>query len=186
MKSLLLVVWAVGASAAAQTVEPSPASVPASVAPATSGLGVSPDESGARNPFPSEGPQFDTFRDVANDLRCPTCTGLSILDSEAAFSVQIRDLVKEQVAAGKGKREILDFFTERYGPWILRAPPTKGFNALAWALPLGLLILGPPLIWFFVWRKRKFVSTMGVRSNTDILTEMNAELARLRQKMGTK
>ncbi len=144
-----------------------------------------PDASAARNPFPSEGPLFDTFRDTAYELRCPTCTGLSVLDSDAAFSVQIRDLVKEQVQAGKSKSEILNFFTDRYGAWILRAPPARGVNALAWALPLGLLFLGPPLVWFFVWRKRKVVGTIGMRAGDEILAEMNTELALLRAKMGT-
>lgn len=64
------------------------------------------------------------YQDVASDLRCPTCTGLSVLDSEAAFSIQIKNEVKEQLVAGKHKDEILKFFTDRYGPWILRAPPT--------------------------------------------------------------
>jgi cytochrome c-type biogenesis protein CcmH/NrfF len=163
--------------AQAQTVTPSPV-------PALPPGAVGADSSAARNPFPTEGDKFDTFRDVAGELRCPTCTGLSVLDSDAAFSIQIRDLVKEQVSAGKNKAEILNYFTERYGPWILRAPPAKGVNALAWALPLGLLVLGPLFVWFFVWRKRKVISTMGVRSSDDILKEMHDELARLRGKMG--
>ena len=27
----------------------------------------------------------DVFKDVAADLRCPTCTGISVLDSDAPF-----------------------------------------------------------------------------------------------------
>ena len=143
-----------------------------------------PDASAARNPFPGEGPLYDTFRDTAYELRCPTCTGLSVLDSDATFSVQIRDIVKEQVRAGKSKSDILQFFTERYGPWILREPPAKGFNAIAWGLPLALLLVGPPSVWFFVWRKRKVVSTMGVRSSDEILVEMTARLKELRAGFG--
>lgn len=187
MRILILAAILVAPLAAAQQSAPSGAvagkgsEMPAVPVPGNAGLS---DTSGARNPFPNEGQLFDTFRDVANELRCPTCTGLSVLDSDAAFSTQIRDIVKEQVAAGKSKPEILKYFTERYGPWILRMPPTAGFNALAWALPLGLLLLGPPLVWFFVWRKRKVVSTMGVRGAEDIVAEMNTQLMALRAKLG--
>lgn len=138
------------------------------------------DKESRRHEWPSEGTNGEAFRDVAKELRCPTCTGLSVLESDAAFSVQIKDLVKEQVAAGKSKDEILQYFTARFGPWILRSPPVAGFNIFAWAVPLGMLLLGPPLIWFFVWRKRSVVSTVGVRPDADIVKEMHDSLARVR------
>lgn len=121
------------------------------------------------------------FLDTANELRCPTCTGLSVLESDASFSVQIKDIVKEQVKAGKNKDEILKYFEERYGPWILRSPPSKGFNVLAWALPISMLVLGPLIIWASVWRRRKVISTHGVRSSDEIVKEMEAQLSALRQ-----
>jgi cytochrome c-type biogenesis protein CcmH/NrfF len=138
------------------------------------------DENALKKVWPTEGPKGELFHDVASSLRCPTCTGLSVLESDARFSQQIKDIVLEQVDAGKSKDEILKYFTERYGPWILRSPPAKGFNILAWALPLAILVLGPPLVWFFVWRRRRVVSTMGVRSAEDIIKEMNMRLEGLR------
>lgn len=120
------------------------------------------------------------FKDVAGELRCPTCTGLSVLDSEAQFSVQIKDEVKKQLAQGKNKEEILAFFTERYGPWILREPPKEGFNYVAWAVPVALLILGPLGVWFFIWRRPVKVATHGVRAADSILKEMEVELGRMR------
>lgn len=130
--------------------------------------------------FPEGSLEQLEFLDISKELRCPTCVGLSVLESDAPFSVQIKDIVKEQVVAGKSKDEILTYFTERYGPWILRSPPKKGFNLIAWALPIAVLLGGPPLVWFFVWRKRRIVVTQGVRSTDDILAEMKARLAALR------
>jgi len=122
------------------------------------------------------------FRKAANELRCPTCTGLSVLDSDAGFSVQIKNMVKEKIREGKSYDEILKFFTERYGVWILRRPPAEGFNAMVWFVPIGILVLGPFLLWIFVWSRRKVVITDGVRSSSAILNEMEAELASLRGK----
>lgn len=123
-----------------------------------------------------------TFRDVAGELRCPTCTGLSVLDSEAKFSVQIKNEVRSQLEQGVPKEKILDFFKQRYGPWILRKPPNEGFNAIVWWVPISLLIFGPVLIWFFVWRKRKVVSSFGVRSTEMIVAEMKLAVKELKSK----
>jgi len=129
----------------------------------------------------------EDFRDVASGLRCPTCTGLSVLDSDAPFSVQIKNEVKEQMAAGKGKSEILQFFTERYGPWILREPPKEGINLWAWIIPGSILLFGPILIWFLVW-KRGESSQEVVGEDTyepipvkDILAVMNQRLESMRR-----
>lgn len=122
----------------------------------------------------------DFFKDVAGELRCPTCTGLSVLESDAGFSVQIKDQVKEQIGSGKSKEDILEFFVERYGPWILREPPKKGFNIIAWLVPVLLLVMGPVAVWAVVWRRRVNITTFGVRSNEDIIEEMQSALAKLK------
>jgi cytochrome c-type biogenesis protein CcmH/NrfF len=128
----------------------------------------------------------DDFRDVSSDLRCPTCTGLSVLDSDAPFSVQIKNEVKEQLASGKDKDAILKFFTERYGPWILRAPPKEGIHLLAWLLPFGALLMGPLLIWLFFWaRKNKQSETEAVARPVDeIFVEMQSRLEEMRRSDG--
>lgn len=140
------------------------------------------DENTVLKVWPSEGEVGQKFRNTAGELRCPTCTGLSVLESDAKFSVQIKSIVEEQVKAGKSKDEILQYFTERYGPWILRSPPKTGFNLIAWLLPIGILLLGPPAVWFFVWRRRRVVSTLGVRPAEAIISEMEERLATLRGK----
>jgi cytochrome c-type biogenesis protein CcmH/NrfF len=136
----------------------------------------------------SENISPENFRDVAADLRCPTCTGISVLDSDAPFSVQIKNEVKDQLAAGKGKSEILRFFTDRYGPWILREPPKEGINLWAWIIPGGILLLGPLLIWYFVWNYRQDAGNLDGASEyepqpvEDIVKAMNERLDDLRRK----
>lgn len=124
--------------------------------------------------------EIELYKDISGDLRCPTCTGLSILQSDAQFSVQMKEAVREQVLLGKNKDEVIKFFTERYGLWILREPPSKGAHMFAWVIPGLLLLLGPVLIWFFVWRKKQTVVTYGVRSSEIILKEMESELDAMR------
>jgi len=116
------------------------------------------------------------YREIAEQLRCPTCTGLSVLESDAPFSVQIKNEVMQQLGQGKTKTQILSFFTDRYGPWILRTPPKSGVNWLAWAIPVLILIIGPFAVWFFVWRNRKDEPAFGVRPVEAYIAEMNERL----------
>ena len=97
-------------------------------------------------------------------------------------SVQIKDQVDEQIKEGKSKDEILSFFVDRYGPWILREPPKSGFNLMAWATPIALLLAGPILIWMFFLRKDESLEAH-VRSSEEILAQMDSDLKALR---GTK
>ena len=42
-----------------------------------------------------------------------------------------------KIAAGRTKSQIKDFIVQQYGESILAAPPKRGFNLLAWVLPLA-------------------------------------------------
>jgi cytochrome c-type biogenesis protein CcmH/NrfF len=142
------------------------------------------DEESVKKVYPSEGKVGQEFRDIAAELRCPTCTGLSVLESDAKFSVQIKDIVLEKVNEGKSRDEILQYFTERYGPWILRAPPKSGVNLVAWAVPLALLTVGPLLVWLLVWRRKKVIVDFKVRATDDIISEMNQRIESFRNAAG--
>jgi len=91
-------------------------------------------------------------KDVASQLRCPVCQGLSIQDSPSELSQQMRTVVKEQLAAGKSEQEVKDYFISKYGEWILLEPQAHGFNVLVYALP-ALLVLGGAIFLVFIVRK---------------------------------
>lgn len=122
------------------------------------------------------------FRAISGQLRCPTCQGMSILESSASFSIELKRAVKKQIDSGKSDTEIYQFFESRYGPWILRTPPTRGFNLLAWILPIALMILGPIGLWFALWRKRQTIDNYGVRPMEAIVEQLEQELKLLRAK----
>lgn len=124
--------------------------------------------------------QQELYKVLADELRCPTCTGLSVLQSDAPFSVEIKNAIVEQVQAGKKEKEILRFFNERFGLWILRSPPKEGFHWLAWFLPLGLVLFGIVFIWIGFWRKKRVDQSLGLRKTEEILTQMADELAAMR------
>jgi cytochrome c-type biogenesis protein CcmH len=80
-------------------------------------------------------------RDVSKGLRCPVCRGESIQDSPAELAGQMRNVVREQLAAGQSPDQVRRYFTEKYGEWILLAPKAEGVNLLVYLLP-AVFILG--------------------------------------------
>lgn len=95
---------------------------------------------------PRAGSPDDRARAIESQLRCPTCQGLSIADSPATVAVQMRELVREQVASGASDVDIRAFFVARYGRWILLDPPTAGVDLAIWLAPPFLLALGALLV----------------------------------------
>jgi cytochrome c-type biogenesis protein CcmH len=79
--------------------------------------------------------------EVASQLRCPVCQGLSIQESPSDLSQQMRAIVRDQLKAGRTPEEVKAYFVSKYGEWILLEPKPRGFNLLVYALP-ALLVLG--------------------------------------------
>ena len=84
--------------------------------------------------------------EIGRDLRCPTCVAESVGESNAAIAREMRVLIQEQLDQGANRSEVLAYFQERYGDWILLNPPMRGMNLLVWLLPVvgaaaGLLLL---------------------------------------------
>jgi cytochrome c-type biogenesis protein CcmH len=85
--------------------------------------------------------------EIANELRCPTCVSESVGQSNSAIAREMRTLIQEQLETGADRAEVLVFFQERYGDWILLDPPKRGINLVVWLLPVaaalgGLTLLG--------------------------------------------
>jgi len=93
-------------------------------------------------------------REIAWQLRCPVCQGLSVGDSPSELANEMRTLIREQLQQGKTSAEVLDYFAQRYGEWILLAPPKHGFNLVIWVLPFVLLPIGAAAVY---WGARRWV-----------------------------
>ena len=92
-----------------------------------------------------------TLADLEGEVMCPVCnTTLDQSDSPAAR--QIKAFIVRRIAAGDSKQEIKDKLVADYGPQILAAPPKKGFDLLAWLLPIIGLLGGALVIGWLAWR----------------------------------
>ncbi|HYM62009.1 MAG TPA: cytochrome c-type biogenesis protein [Thermoanaerobaculia bacterium] len=84
--------------------------------------------------------------EVSSMLRCPVCQGLSVADSPSAMAVNMKEQVRELLARGYTKEQILSYFERSYGQFVLLKPKFQGVNALVWILPIAALILGAVIV----------------------------------------
>jgi cytochrome c-type biogenesis protein CcmH len=113
--------------------------------------------------------------DIGRELRCPTCVAESVAESNAAIAREMRALIQEQLDLGADRREVLAFFQERYGDWILLNPPLRGLNLLVWLLPAVAAVAALAVVARLVRRWRSLAEAP-VTVDADELERVRAEL----------
>jgi len=91
-----------------------------------------------------------TLNELENEVMCPVCnTTLAQSDSPAAHQIE-RD-ISARIRQGWTKSQIEDSLVAEYGQSILASPPKRGFNLLAWLLPLVGIGLAAALLGLAAW-----------------------------------
>lgn len=85
-------------------------------------------------------------REVASQLRCPVCQGVSIEDSPTDLARDMRNVIRDQLAAGRSPEEVKAYFISKYGEWVLLEPEPRGFNLAVYVLPILALAGGTGLV----------------------------------------
>ena len=92
-----------------------------------------------------------TAAELESELVCPVCE--TTLDtSNAPVALRVKGGSRERIAAGDTKSEIEASRGDQFGPAVLAEPPKKGFELLAWLLPLAGLALGVVVVGALPWR----------------------------------
>ena len=87
-----------------------------------------------------------SWQDIAGDLMSPACPGRTLLNCTSGQAEQWRELIRQKLAQGESKAQIVRYFVEVGGEGILAAPPKQGFALTAWLLPLFVMLNGVGLI----------------------------------------
>jgi cytochrome c-type biogenesis protein CcmH len=85
-------------------------------------------------------------RHIFEQVRCLVCQNESIDDSEAELAHDLRQIVREQVKAGRSDDQIKGFLTDRYGEFVLLKPSFSIGNLLLWAGPFAVVLAGMALM----------------------------------------
>jgi cytochrome c-type biogenesis protein CcmH len=74
--------------------------------------------------------------ELAAELRCPDCAGVSVAESPTRPAAEIRRQIGQLLDEGRTPDEVRQHFVDRYGEWILLAPRP----AVAWLVPVLALV----------------------------------------------
>jgi cytochrome c-type biogenesis protein CcmH len=91
---------------------------------------------------------------LAHELRCLVCQNQTLADSNAPLAVDLRNQIREQMAAGKSEEDVVQFLVARYGDFVLYRPPLKATTLLLWAGPFLFLVLGLFFLFRFLRARR--------------------------------
>jgi cytochrome c-type biogenesis protein CcmH len=95
------------------------------------------------------------IRQLSEKLRCLVCQNQSLADSNAELAQDLRQQLREQVAAGRSDDQILDYLVQRYGDFVLYDPPFKTITLLLWIGPFVLLAAAALVLVATLRRRRR-------------------------------
>jgi cytochrome c-type biogenesis protein CcmH len=107
------------------------------------------------------------FNNLGHRLMC-VCGGCNQILLECnhvgcQYSDRMRGELMAGVERGDSDDLTLQAFVQKYGPTVMAAPTTTGFNRVAWVMPYLVLVLGITTVVFIVraWRMRPLVMPAG-------------------------
>jgi len=86
----------------------------------------------------TEDPVERQMINIAKDLRCAVCQNQPVSESNADLARDMRAIIREQLQQGRSREQIVQYFVERYGDYVLMKPPARGPGLLLWVLPLAV------------------------------------------------
>lgn len=121
----------------------------------------------------------EAVHDVAAQLRCVVCQSLSVADSPSETAHQMKDIIRERLAGGETPEQVKAYFVDKYGLWILLAPPRQGFNLLVWVVPFAALAAGLVLVLVLArrWSRRAASAPAVARPDAAMRERIQREMA---------
>ena len=129
--------------------------------------------------------QHPTLAELEDELVCPTCK-TTLAMSNAPVAERMRAFIRERIAAGDTKSEIKDKLVAQFGESVLAAPPARGFNLLAWLLPIAGALAAVVAVAFLArrWSRSRVDASAGASADgsrpldPDLERRVDEELAR--------
>jgi cytochrome c-type biogenesis protein CcmH/NrfF len=117
--------------------------------------------------FMGAGDEGARFSDLGHKLMCACGCGQILLECNhvgCTYSDRMRGELAAAIDRGDSDDLSLQSFVQKYGPTVLAAPPTTGFNRVAWVMPFAALVGGIFLTISIVraWKKRPAAAPSGV------------------------
>ena len=99
------------------------------------------------------------FKSLGHHLMCMCGCNEVLLECNHVGCTRSDQMRAELVSAmdrGDNDSLVMQDFVQNYGPTVLLAPTTTGFNRVAWIMPFAALVLGFASVYYVVlsWKRR--------------------------------
>jgi cytochrome c-type biogenesis protein CcmH/NrfF len=106
------------------------------------------------------------FKDLGHRMMCTCGCGQILLECNhvgCTVSTKMRDQLTGSLDKGDNDDLILQGFVQEYGPTVIAAPTTTGFNRVAWIMPFAVLAFGIAFVIYVVrmWKNRQMPHLAG-------------------------
>jgi cytochrome c-type biogenesis protein CcmH/NrfF len=142
-------------------------------------------------PLHADAQRSDRAKALGTKLMCMCGCGQILTQCNHINCPSSGPMLKEldaHVAKGEADDLIIQDFVQEYGEKVLSAPPTSGFNAIAWYIPGIAFVIGLGIVVMLIrmWRQRdvaRVAAASGAPVPThDVLSEVHdVQLERARQ-----
>jgi cytochrome c-type biogenesis protein CcmH len=95
--------------------------------------------------------ELPTLAELEGEIVCPTCH-TTLDQSDSPIARRIKQFIAARITAGDTKSEIKAKLVAQFGPAVLAAPPKRGFDLLAWLLPIFGVLAGAAVLGLLAWR----------------------------------
>ena len=86
------------------------------------------------------------FRTLTTELRCPKCQNNNLADSNASIAQDMRKKTYQMIENGKSEQQIVDYWIDRFGNFVLYKPPVTIATSVLWLGPGLFVIVGITII----------------------------------------
>jgi cytochrome c-type biogenesis protein CcmH len=132
--------------------------------------------------FIGAGDDSPRFKDLGHRMMCTCGCGQVLLECNhvgCQSSEKMRNELQAALDRGDNDDLILQGFVQNYGPTVIAAPTTTGFNRVAWIMPFVALALGMAFVVFVV---RSWKNKPAPALADGIIIPQGGQLDELRQK----
>jgi cytochrome c-type biogenesis protein CcmH len=124
--------------------------------------------------------QAVTSSEIETELMCDCGCGDMLVNCTCERSEEMRTIITGMINEGKSKTRILEIFVSQFGEVILSSPPRKGFNLVAYGIPMTGFVFGSVVAVTMVrrWRssRRDEEDDDETDTNDDISEEMEERI----------
>jgi cytochrome c-type biogenesis protein CcmH/NrfF len=92
---------------------------------------------------------------IETDVRCPSCTDVSVAQSNESTALAVRHQIGRLVNEGRSTAQIEQTLVSQYGSTILLVPPDAGGFSVLWLIPIVSAIAVVLAVAALFWRRSR-------------------------------